>query len=65
MTTAIGAPQGAEWLWILAIVVVLFGARKLPDIGRGLGEGIKEFRSAAKKASEDDDKDEPKKPSDT
>ena len=35
-----------EILLIALVVILLFGARKLPEIGRGLGEGIKSFRSA-------------------
>jgi sec-independent protein translocase protein TatA len=39
----IGLP---EVLMILAIAVVVFGAKKIPEIGRGLGEGIRGFREA-------------------
>jgi len=39
-----------EIVLILAVVLVLFGARKLPELAKGLGQGIKEF----KKASRDD-----------
>jgi sec-independent protein translocase protein TatA len=35
-----------EILLIALVIVLLFGARKLPEIGRGLGEGIRSFRSA-------------------
>jgi sec-independent protein translocase protein TatA len=50
-----GLPIGApELLIILAIVVVLFGATRLTDIGKGVGRGIKEFRRELK----DDDGDE-------
>ena len=35
-----------EILAIALVVVLLFGARKLPEIGRGLGEGIRSFRNA-------------------
>ena len=35
-----------EILLILLIVLLLFGARKIPDLARGLGKGIKEFRDA-------------------
>ncbi|MBN1196570.1 MAG: twin-arginine translocase TatA/TatE family subunit [Candidatus Aminicenantes bacterium] len=35
-----------EILLILLIVALLFGGRKLPDLGRGLGEGIKNFRDS-------------------
>jgi sec-independent protein translocase protein TatA len=33
-----------ELLLILLIVVIIFGARRLPDLGKGLGEGIRNFR---------------------
>ena len=38
----------SELLIILVIVIVIFGASRLPQIGRGLGEGIKNFRGALK-----------------
>lgn len=37
-----------ELLIILVIVILIFGATRLPQIGRGLGEGIKNFRGALK-----------------
>lgn len=37
-----------ELILIALLVIVLFGARRLPEIGRGLGEGIRSFRSAMK-----------------
>ncbi len=37
-----------ELLILLAIVIVIFGASRLPQIGKGLGEGIKNFRGALK-----------------
>ena len=46
----IGIP---ELLIILAIIIVIFGASRLPEIGRGIGKGIKNFKEATK---EDDDK---------
>jgi sec-independent protein translocase protein TatA len=51
----------AELLIILAIVVVLFGASRIGDIGKGLGRGIREFRKELRDASQD----EPSKPADT
>jgi sec-independent protein translocase protein TatA len=47
-------PGPGEWLIILLIVVVLFGARKLPELGRGLGEGLKNFRRGIKDATDKD-----------
>ena len=35
-----------ELLIILLIAVILFGGRKIPEIGKGLGEGIKQFKNA-------------------
>ena len=49
-----GFPGGTELLVILLIVIILFGAKKIPDLAKGLGTGIKEF----KKATKDDDKKE-------
>jgi len=41
----IGIP---ELLIILAIIIVIFGASRLPEIGRGIGKGIKNFKEATK-----------------
>ena len=43
-----------ELIVILVIIVIIFGAGKLPDIGSGIGKGIKNFKEAIKK--EDDSK---------
>lgn len=43
---AIGIPSGGEWFWIFLLVTVLFGPKKLPEIARGLGRGVGEFRKA-------------------
>jgi len=43
-----------ELLVILLIVLVIFGAGKLPDIGAGLGKGIANFRQSSKEAREVD-----------
>src|SRR5215207_10420715 len=37
---------GWEVILILAVILVLFGAKKLPELARGLGQGIKEFKKA-------------------
>ena len=39
-------PGGSEWIWILLVVILLFGARKIPDLARGIGKGMKEFKYA-------------------
>lgn len=43
-----------ELLLILVIVVVIFGASRLPQLGKGLGEGISNFRDGLSKGSRDD-----------
>ena len=42
-----------ELLVILAIVIVIFGGTKIPKLGKGLGEGIRNFKSAIKAVRED------------
>lgn len=37
---------GTEWLVILVAVVLLFGGRKIPELMRGIGKGIREFNAA-------------------
>jgi sec-independent protein translocase protein TatA len=39
-------PSGGEWITILLVVVVLFGGKKIPELARGLGKGIREFNDA-------------------
>jgi sec-independent protein translocase protein TatA len=43
-----------ELLIILAIVVVLFGVNKLPRLGKGLGEGIRNFKDSLRSKEPDD-----------
>jgi sec-independent protein translocase protein TatA len=43
-----------ELLIILVIVIVIFGANKIPQLGKGLGEGIKNFKNSMKAAHEDE-----------
>ena len=45
--------NGPELIAILAIVIVLFGAKKLPELARGLGQGIKEFKKSAAETPKD------------
>ena len=49
-----------ELVLILGILVLLFGASKLPAIGRGLGEGIKNFKDAFREGSSGEEKREEK-----
>jgi len=45
---AIGGLGPQELIIILLIVLVIFGASRLPQLGKGLGEGIRNFKSAVK-----------------
>lgn len=42
-----------ELLIILAIVVLVFGASRLPELGKGIGKGIRNFKDATKDAADD------------
>lgn len=44
----IAAFTGTELMWIAIVVLVLFGAKKVPELMRGVGQGIKEFKKATK-----------------
>ena len=43
-----GMPGGFELFAIVAVVVLLFGGKKIPELAKGLGQGIKNFKSAVK-----------------
>ena len=43
-----GMPGGWEWILIILVVLLFFGAKRLPELARGLGRGIREFKDATK-----------------
>lgn len=47
-TLLIGMPGTGEWIIVLVVVVVLFGGKKIPELARGIGKGIREFNDAKK-----------------
>ena len=47
-----------ELLIILAIIILIFGANRLPEIGRGIGKGIRNFKDANRDGKESQDKDD-------
>lgn len=49
----VGMPQGLEWLVILAIVVLVFGAAKLPDLARSSGQALRIFKTETKDLRDD------------
>ena len=42
-----------ELLIILAIIILIFGANRLPEIGRGIGKGIRNFKDSTKEGAEE------------
>ena len=62
LTGCIGRIGGMEIVIILIIVILLFGAKKLPELARALGHGLREFKKATKEfesAAKDSEPDEP------
>lgn len=49
-------PGGWEWVLIVLAVVLLFGGKKIPELMRGLGKGMKEFKDAKDGVEPKDDK---------
>ncbi len=58
MIGGIGMP---ELIIILVIILIIFGAGKLPEIGAGLGKGIKNFKKATKDVTLEDKEEDPEK----
>lgn len=54
MNIMLGAFLGGwEIVLILAVVLILFGAKKLPELAKGLGQGIKEFKKASREVTDE------------
>lgn len=45
--------SGGELIIIFAVILVLFGAKKIPDFAKGLGQGIKEFKKASREVQDE------------
>ncbi len=56
---------GTEIMWIAIVVLVLFGAKKVPELMKGVGTGIREFKKASKDVQDEVQRvmDEPERPS--
>ncbi|HET8839708.1 MAG TPA: twin-arginine translocase TatA/TatE family subunit [Flavobacteriaceae bacterium] len=57
-TIFLGFIGGWEWIVIAVVILLLFGGKKIPELMKGLGSGLKEFKNAA---SDDADKTAPQK----
>jgi sec-independent protein translocase protein TatA len=53
ITLALFDLGGGQIVLILLLVLIFFGARKLPELAKGLGQGIKEFKKATKEVSDE------------
>ena len=42
----LGMIGGQEWIWIFVVLLLLFGAKKLPELARGIGKSLGEFKKA-------------------
>ena len=57
-TAGFGGLSGTELMVVLGVAVLLFGGKKIPEVAKGLGEGIKNFKNALK-ADEEPPADKP------
>lgn len=57
-TMLLGLPGGSELIIILLVVLLLFGGKKIPELMRGLGKGVKSFKEGMKDTDDDQKKDE-------
>ncbi len=49
-----GSLGGWEIFWIVLAVLILFGAKRIPEMMKAMGQGVKEFKKAAKEISTDE-----------
>jgi sec-independent protein translocase protein TatA len=50
---ALGGLGGWEWVIVVLAILLLFGAKKIPELARGLGSGIKEFKKATREVTDE------------
>ena len=50
------SPGMPEILLVLAVILIFFGAKKLPELAKGMGQGIKEFKKATRDATDEMDR---------
>lgn len=49
-----GSLGGMEIFWIVLVVLLLFGAKRIPEMMKSMGQGVKEFKKAAKEITNDE-----------
>ncbi len=52
----VGSIGGTEMIIALVIILLLFGAKKIPELARGLGSGVREFKAGTKEGQLEDEK---------
>ena len=50
-TLLFSMPGGSEWILLVLIVLLIFGGKKIPELMRGVGKGIREFKDAKDKVN--------------
>ena len=46
-------PSGSEWIIIALVILLLFGGKKIPELMKGLGKGVKNFKDGVNEAKEE------------
>ena len=49
-------PSGSEWVIILLVILILFGGKKIPELMKGLGKGVKSFKDGVNEAKDEIEK---------
>ena len=49
----IGMPSPMSWILIVMAILLLFGGKKIPELMKGLGQGMKDFKNASKEAEDE------------
>jgi sec-independent protein translocase protein TatA len=56
MLLLLGLPGGIEWVIILLVILLLFGANRLPQLAKGMGESIRNFKQGMADSEAEDEK---------
>ncbi|CAM1341243.1 Sec-independent protein translocase subunit TatA/TatB [Tenacibaculum amylolyticum] len=56
LTIFLGIPGGYQIVIVLVVILLLFGGKKIPELMKGLGSGIKEFKDATKEENKEETK---------